>query len=60
VVIVAGSTEERLSERFEEVDLGAIVDCGRCMPYENNQPVWIARGLRVPLDELWPDLKHFD
>ena len=60
VMIVVGSTEEWLSELFEEVDLGAIVDCGLCMPYENNQPIWIARGLRLPFTELWPDLKHFD
>jgi hypothetical protein len=30
------------------------------MPYENGLPVWIARGLRQPVAEAWPRLKHYD
>jgi hypothetical protein len=29
------------------------------MPYENDNPIWIARGLRVPIQELWPRIKHY-
>lgn len=60
VMIVAGGNEERLRELFEEVELGAVVDCGLCMPYENHQPLWICRGLKMPLADLWPGLKHYD
>ena len=60
VVVVLGDDREGLEESFESVELGATVDCGRCMPYENNTPVWIARGLRRPLSEAWPQVKHYD
>jgi hypothetical protein len=30
------------------------------MPYEQDLPIFVARGLRVPLSEIWPAVKHFD
>jgi hypothetical protein len=60
VVIVIGGGKEGLGEVFEQVELAARTDCGYCMPYENDQPVWICRRPRAPIDELWPELKHFD
>lgn len=27
---------------------------------EENGPIWVCRGLRVPLPELWPRLKHWN
>jgi hypothetical protein len=59
VVIVIGGDKEGLGEIFEEVELAARTDCGYCMPYENDQPVWLCRGLRMSIEELWPKLKHF-
>jgi len=29
------------------------------MPYENHRRVWICRGLKVPLAEIWPGEKNF-
>ena len=59
-VIVVGGTEERLRGLFETVERTGTLDCGRCMPYENGRPVWIARGLRVPMADLWRQVKHYD
>jgi hypothetical protein len=30
------------------------------MPYENNAPILLCRGLVTPLPELWPKLRHID
>jgi hypothetical protein len=30
------------------------------MPYENGLTIFIGRGLKLPLDQLWAQLKHFD
>jgi hypothetical protein len=60
VLIVVGSSEERLRARFEHVERAATIECGRCMPYENHRPVFIARGLRRPVADLWPQIKHYD
>jgi Dolichyl-phosphate-mannose-protein mannosyltransferase len=59
-VIVVGGERSGLEKRFEEVELAATTDCGLCMPYENHRPIWICRGPRQSLRELWPALKHFD
>jgi len=30
------------------------------MPYENDVPMWLCRGLRVPYEEIWPKAKHYE
>jgi hypothetical protein len=30
------------------------------MPYERDLPIFVARGLRRPLAEVWPRVKHYD
>jgi hypothetical protein len=60
LVLFIGGRKEDHQKSFDEVELGGTTHCGYCMPYENNQPVWICRGLRAPLDQVWPNAKHFD
>ena len=33
--------------------------CQWCMPYENDVPIYLARGLRQPIETLWPKVKRF-
>ena len=60
VAIVVGGTEEQIRGLFERVERAATIECGLCMPYENHRPVWVARGLRPPVADVWPRLKHYD
>ena len=60
VMIVIGDDRERLLELFNSVELGRTFTCKDCMPYENNNPIWIARKLKTPLAQLWPEIKHYD
>jgi hypothetical protein len=30
------------------------------MPYETNQPIYVLRGLKMPLAVRWPGVKHYD
>lgn len=55
-----GDDREGVERTFEHVEAGGVIDCGLCMPYENGQTVWIARGMRAPMAEVWPRIKHFD
>jgi hypothetical protein len=36
------------------------LECGHGMPYESQRPVFVCRGLKLPLETLWPQLKHYD
>jgi hypothetical protein len=60
VLIIIGGTQKGHLRMFEQVEQAGTTDCNYCMPYENNQPIWIARGLKVDLEEVWPQLLHFD
>ncbi len=59
-VIAVGGERERLEKEFDEVSLAATTDCGLCMPYENHRLIWICRGPKRSLVDLWPSLKHYD
>ncbi len=60
VMLVIGARRETLERVFERVELAATHTCGLCMPYENDKPIWVARGPRAPLTALWPEVKHYD
>jgi hypothetical protein len=60
VLVVLGDRREGLEELFETVELGATFNCRDCMPYENDLPIWVARGLRMPIPELWASIKNYN
>jgi hypothetical protein len=59
VMIVLGVRREDLEGGFASVTLADSARCEHCMPYERNLPVWICRGLRMPLREAWARVKMF-
>lgn len=59
LIIIGGDPEDH-RQAFEDVRQAGTIRCGLCMPYENNQPVWIARGLKAPIDQVWPMTRHYD
>ena len=60
VLIVFGGRLDELSKHFDRVEHVDTVRCDLCMPYENNQPIFVARGPKTPLANAWPMLKHYD
>ena len=60
VMIVLGGDDGGLRRHFESVERAGTIDCDYCMPYEDNRPIWIARGSHRPLAEVWPEQKHYD
>lgn len=59
VIIIGGDKEDHL-QSFESVEPAGLVRCGYCMPYENNQTVFVCRRLKATPAELWPRAKHYD
>ena len=59
-VIVLHGKEEDHRKSCDEVTLVAVHTCRYCMPYENDMPIFVCRGLRVPMAAIWKSKKTFD
>jgi len=51
-----GDTNELCQEAWQ----AGRTDCTYCMPYEDNNPIFVCKGLQVDTDTTWPAVKHFD
>jgi dolichyl-phosphate-mannose-protein mannosyltransferase len=60
VLVVLSRSRVRLDQLFTSVEQAGETDCGDCMPYENHLAIFICRGIKTPLSQLWPSLKHFE
>jgi hypothetical protein len=58
-MIVMADRQERLEQLFTSVQKMAHVDHPYSMPYEHFD-VFYCRGLKQPLRDLWPSLKHWN
>jgi hypothetical protein len=59
VIILRGDIEHhRLG--CDEVVIAAVHACRYCMPYENNLPIFVCRGLRISLADVWKEERSFD
>jgi 4-amino-4-deoxy-L-arabinose transferase-like glycosyltransferase len=59
-VIVIGGEREALEAHYGSVEAAAVTSCEWCAPRFDGRTVWVARELRRPLAELWPELRHYD
>jgi hypothetical protein len=59
-VIVIGGAAEDHRKSCNEVVSAAVHTCRYCMPYENNLPIFVCRGLRVPMAAIWKSEKNFE
>ncbi len=55
-------TESRadLEQHFESVEYATTFQCRYCMPYENQRPIFICRGMRGYLGTIWETQKHYN
>jgi len=47
-------------ETYGDVTQVGVHTCRYCMPYENDLGVFVARQRRVPIEQAWGTLKHFE
>jgi hypothetical protein len=60
VAIVLGDRRERLEALFAEVVEARRHNCGACMPWRNNMPIWIVREPKVDIRVVWKDWGHYE
>lgn len=59
LILVLGGDRDDLEESFAEVTELGRVTCHYCMPYESDLGIFLGRGLRAPVAEIWPRIKNF-
>jgi hypothetical protein len=60
VMIILGGSYDDHKDDFESCQIAAQSDCKYCMPYEDNLNIYICKGLKKPLKEIWKEEKHFE
>jgi hypothetical protein len=60
VMIVIGGDKAGLMRYFESITPAGLVSNPYSMPYENNLTIWVGRGYKQPLKDVWPKLKSFN
>ena len=60
IMIFLGLDEKMLGEMFEEVTLARVFYHPYAMPWRNNLSIFICRKPYQPLQELWPNRKHYE
>lgn len=59
VIIEIGGTREEHLKDFRAVEKAGFLDDPYAMPYETQQTIWVERGLKKPMSELWPGVKEY-
>jgi len=59
VLTIIGGERPDNAELFESIEIIGQTSSPYSMPYERGLDVSIARGLKVPVKELWPRLRLF-
>lgn len=59
VMIVVAAPGSPLLAVFVAVERVGPVDCAYCLPEQAAKSIWVARGIRRPLAEVWVDLKRY-
>jgi 4-amino-4-deoxy-L-arabinose transferase-like glycosyltransferase len=60
VLIVLGAEPPRLAQAFATSEVAGRIDNAYAMPFETGLNVYVLRGIKRPLIEVWPMVKHYD
>jgi hypothetical protein len=60
VLIIIGGDRPDNAAFFEQIEIVGRTRSPYAMPYERDLDISIGRGLRMPVGEAWPRLKHYE
>ncbi|MBI3586455.1 MAG: glycosyltransferase family 39 protein [Ignavibacteriales bacterium] len=58
LIIIGGNPEDHKKVYNEVTQVGSTYN-EYAMPYENNRPIFLCRGLKTPLKDIWPSIKLY-
>jgi hypothetical protein len=60
VIHMGHSNIDHLKQEFAGVQLAAVHRCQYCMPFENDVPIFLCRGIKIPIEQIWPQARFFE
>jgi hypothetical protein len=60
ILVHINGDQERWRRGCDSVDVVAKFGAPFVMPYENDRPIFVCRGLHVDLSRIWPRLKRYE
>ncbi len=60
IAIAIAVPEKQLNAMYDHVTEKTRINVKYSMPWRRDLPIYICRGLKSPIDKIWPGLKHFD
>ncbi len=60
VMIVVGGNPARYAKIFRSTTIAGHIDSPYAMPYETDQPIYVLRGMTLPLPARWSLTKHYE
>lgn len=59
VMIIIGGDEAHYAALFRSFEIAGRITSPYAMPYETNKPIYVLRGIKEPLQDFWPTVKHY-
>ena len=59
VIIIVGGSPKHYAELFSSFEIAGRIVAPYAMPYETNKPIYVLRGLKLPLPDYWPQVKVY-
>jgi hypothetical protein len=59
VIIIVGSSTRLPAELFRSSEIAGQIAASYAMPYETNLPIHVLRGMRMPLQDYWAQVKAY-
>jgi hypothetical protein len=59
IIICVGSDEEDVAPNYASIQLAGIAHHQYAMPRSQNVPIWICRGLKLPVKEAWKGIRKY-
>src|ERR1700722_1202664 len=59
IVIIVGGDRRHYRELFASVEVAGRITTRYAMPYETDQPIYVLRAMKVPLQDYWPKVKSY-
>ncbi|MGB8842485.1 MAG: glycosyltransferase family 39 protein [Aliidongia sp.] len=60
VIIILGGSTEHYAELFGSFEVAGRIDSPYAMPYETDKPIYVLHDMKIPLQDYWPQTKHFE